>query len=166
MSPGNISATSAGYNGIGTPPMVSPEKEVGRVLTVTELALKIIPILNTLKAEMASIQLAIRELPSLVLALKELKKGFLELQRKSAVFNIKVVQIDLALKSLNKSSLAYEFSKIPLEVRKPPSILKMPTRVVSSSNDVMVGPVSRAPNTVVSPPSDDLSMLDFNDLFQ
>jgi len=134
ISPGNITATPAGYNvvnGNGTPPVVSPVKEVGRVLTVTELAMKIIPILSTLKAEMANIQLAISELPGLGLAVKELKEGFIEMERKSAVFDIKLVQTDLALKSLNKSSLVFESSKIPLEVRKPPSILKcLPWSVV------------------------------------
>jgi len=166
---GNCTPTSLSDNvviGIGMLPVVSPVSEVVRFVTVKELAMKIIPLINTLKAQVADLQSTLSVLPSVELAVKELKEGYLLLERKSGGFSIHQVKTDAALKLLNQCSLAYDFSKIPRDVSMPPCVPGMPTMVGILSNEVLVGPAFRAPHTVVSTPSVELSMLDFDILFQ
>jgi len=166
---GNSTATTVGYNvvtGIRTPPVVSPVNKIVRLVTVRDLALKIIPIINTLKTEVADIQLALSVLLRVELAIKELKEGFILLDRKCDVLGTYQVKTDAALKVLNQCALASEFSPIPPEVRKPPSILNIPTMVGGITNDVVNGPVSRDPHTRVPTPSVEMSMFDIDTLFQ
>jgi len=138
--------------GLGMPSVSIPVPEVVRPVTVKEFALKIIQLINTLKALVADLQLTLSVFPRIDQAVRELEQkcfGFGE-----------------ALKLLNQSSLAYDFSKLFRGVDMPLSAPVMPTMVGILANEVMTGPAPCGSNTVVSPPSVDLSMLDFDNLFE
>jgi len=89
--------------GIGMPPVLSLVLEGVRFVTVKELAMKIIPLLNTLKAQVADLQLTLSVLLSVELAVKELKEGYLLLERKCGGCVVHQVKTDAALKVLNQS---------------------------------------------------------------
>jgi len=152
--------------GIGMPSVSSPVPEGVKLVTVKELAMKIIPLINTLKAQVANLQLTLSVLPNVEQVVKELKASYLLLEQKCGCCVVHQGKTDAALKLLNQSSLAYDFSKLPRDVGMPLSVQGMPTMVGILSNEVMAGPALRGPKTVVSPPLVDLSMLDFDNLFQ
>jgi len=95
--------------GIGMPPGASPVPDGVRFVTVKELAMKMIPLINTLKAQVADLQLTLSVLPSVEQAVKELKEGYLLLEQKCGGCVVHQVKTDAALKLLNQSSLAYDF---------------------------------------------------------
>jgi len=99
---------------------------------------------------------------------KELKEGYLLLEQKCGGCVVHQSQTDAALKVLNQAMVAYDFSKIPPNVGMPLNALGTPTTTMVGihTTEVKNGPVHRAPNTVESTPSVDLSMLDFDNLFQ
>jgi len=134
-------------------------------LTVTELALKIIPIINILKAKVAALQLTLSVLPSIEQAVKELKEGYLLLEQKCDGSVVHQVKTDAALKLLNQALITYDFSKLPRNVGMPLNVPGMPTMVGIFSNEVVADTALRAPKPVVSLPSVDLSLLDFAALF-
>jgi len=152
--------------GIGMLPVASPVPEVVRFVTVKELANKVIPLINTLKAQVADLQLTLSVLLSVELAVKELRESYILLEQKCCGLGVHQAKTDEALKLLSQCSLAYNFSKLPRVVNMPASVSGMPTMVGILSNEVMVGPAIRAPHPVVSPPSVELSMLDFDILLQ
>jgi len=56
-----------------------------KLVAATERVLKMLPLLNTLKAQVADLQVAVSVLPSVELAVKELKASCVELERKCGV---------------------------------------------------------------------------------
>jgi len=123
-------------------------------------------LINTLKTQVADLQLTLSVLPSAELAVKELRESYILLEQKCCGLGVHQAKTDEVLKLLNQCSLAYDFSKLPRVVNMPSSVSGMPTMVGILSNEVIIGPVIRAPHPVVSPPSVELSMLDFDILFQ
>jgi len=87
--------------------------------TVNELALKIIPVINILKAEVVALQLALSILPSLELTVRELKEGYLLLEQKCDGCIVHQAKTDAALKLLNQALVAHDFSKLPRNVSMP-----------------------------------------------
>jgi len=152
---GDSSSISLHGGGVGSVGSIIVRGEVDK-LTVSGLALKIKPVINTLKAELAALQLTV----------KELKEGYLLLEQKFGGCVVHQAQTDAALKMLNQAMVAYDFSKITRNVGMPLNVLGTPTMVGILTNEVKNGPALRAPNSVVSTPPVDLSMLDFDNFFQ
>jgi len=125
-------------------------------LTVSGLAVKIKPVIDMLKADLVALHLT----------LKELKESYLVLEQKCGGCVVHQAQTDAALKVLNEAMVAYDFSKIPRGAGVPFKVVGMPTKVVIHNNEVKNEPIHFAPDTVRSTPPVDLSMLDFDNLFQ
>jgi len=161
---GDSSSISLPGGGVVTASTITVSAEENKP-TVSELARKILPIINTLKAEVAALQLALSVLPSVEQAVKELKEGYMLLKQQCDGYDLYQAKTDAALKLLNQASLAYDFLKLPRNVVTPLNAPGMPT-MWYLSNEVVVDPAPHVPNTLMSPPSGDLSMLDFDTFFQ
>jgi len=149
--------------------IVSTESNVSADLnkrTVTELARKIFPIINTLKVEIAALQLTQSVLPNVEQAVRELKDSYLSLERQCDGCVLHRAKTDAALKLLNQAALAYDFSKIPPKVVTPLPVPGPPLMVGILSHEVVVNPAPHVSNALLSPSSGDLSLLDFDTFFQ
>jgi len=152
---GDLSSVSFPGGGVGSVGSIIVSGEADK-LTVSGLALKIKPVINTLKVELAALHLTV----------KELKEGYLLLEQKYDACVVHQAQTDAALKIVNQALVAYDHSKIPRNVGVPLNVLGTPTMVGILNNEVKSGPVLCAPNSVASILPVDLSMLDFDNLFQ
>jgi len=59
---------------------------VTRPVTATELALRVIHLMNVMKGQLVDLQLALDVLPAMQLAIKELKKGYIAMKKKNLIW--------------------------------------------------------------------------------
>jgi len=92
--------------------IVTTETVVPRVATATELALMVIPLIKSIKVQLGAVQSAIDVLPVFQTAIDELKAGFVVLTTKYTKLSDRLVKTNVALKSLDDWSIAYDFSRV------------------------------------------------------
>jgi len=90
--------------------VVNSDAPVSRPATATELALRVIPLINSIKVQLGEVQLALDVLPVFQIAVNELKAGFVAINTKYSTLSDRLVKTNAALKSLNDWSIAYDFS--------------------------------------------------------
>jgi len=86
-----------------------PVDPVINLLTASELALKVIPAINALKAQLVGLTNA---LPVMEAAIAELKAGQLDSARKLAELSRKVTETRASVKFLNDWTIAAEFAQL------------------------------------------------------
>jgi len=85
---------------------------VGNPLTASELALKVIPINNALKAQLAGMSTSMVAIPVKEAAIGELKVGQVDSSRKLAELSRKVSETCASGKFLNDWTIAAEFAQL------------------------------------------------------
>jgi len=80
--------------------------------TVTELAMRVIPLVKTLKTELVEVQLALKVLSSFQSVVNQLKEDVDVLNTKYGGLDARLVKTNAVLKSLNDWSIAYDFTRI------------------------------------------------------
>jgi len=91
--------------------LVTSDSTAPRPATATELALRVIPLINNIKTQLVDVQLALDVLPAIQLAIKELKDGYIALDLKYGSLADRLVKTDVAVKILDDWSIAYDFSR-------------------------------------------------------
>jgi len=81
--------------------LVISDSTAPRPATATELALRVIPLINNIKTQLVDVQLALDVLPAIQLATKELKDGYVALDRKYGSLAYRLVKTDVAVKILD-----------------------------------------------------------------
>jgi len=104
------SAPSGTLVGLGVGGGLRPDDPVVNSLTGSELALKVIPAINALKALLTT---TVAALPVLEAAVVELKAGQLELARKVGDLTSKLTETHASVKLLDNWTIAAEFAQIP-----------------------------------------------------
>jgi len=99
--------------GLGVGGGLGPVDPVVNSLTVSELALKVIPAINTLKALLVELTTSVAVLPVLEAAVIELKAGQLELARKVGDLTSKLTETRASVKLLDDWTIAAEFAQLP-----------------------------------------------------
>jgi len=107
-SVGGIVVDSVGVVG----DLVKSEAAVPRPATATELARRVIPLINSLKVQLGEVQLALDVLPVLQTAINDLKAGLVDVKTKYHKLSDRLVKTNAALKSLDDWSIAYDFSRV------------------------------------------------------
>jgi len=100
--------------------VINFEAAVPRPATATELALRVIPLINSIKVQLGEVQLALDVLPVFQTAINELKAGFVDIKIKYHKSSDRLVKTNTALKSLDDWSIAYDFwrvKKVPVPLR-------------------------------------------------
>jgi len=90
-----------------------PVEPVVNSLTASELALKVIPAINALKALLVGLTTTVAVLPVLEAAVVELKAGQLELARKVGDLTSKLTETRVSVKLLDDWTIAAEFAQLP-----------------------------------------------------
>jgi len=156
---------------VGVSGPVVPGPAAVKAVTVTELALRVIPLVNGLKFQLVDMQRALGVLPAVQLAIKELREGFLMLDKKCNDLIISQGKTDVSVKVLDQWSLAYDFSKIPSGLVNSPlngpiSVPVVPTMVGVITGGPVVGVIDGVTPDVVAPPLVELFILDLDTMFQ
>jgi len=152
-------------------------------MTVADLALRVIPLINNLKTQLGEVQLAVNVIPSMTTILNQLKTdvvvlkaNYLELKNNYVVLNARysvlderLVKTNAVLKSLDDWSVAYDFSRVnhgfvPFPMNQ--SAVAPLTQVfvnASVSPDPLTSKVDEGHLTVATNPAV-ISLLDFDNL--
>jgi len=81
-------------------------------LTVTELAMRVIPLVKTLKTQLVEVQLALKVLSLFQSVVNQLKEDVAVLNTKYGGLDERLVKTNAVLKSLDDWSIAYDFTRI------------------------------------------------------
>jgi len=103
----NATTASGMFMGSGVGGVLGPLDPVISPLTASELALKVIPAINALKAQLVGITNA---LPVMEASIAELKAGQLDSSRKLAELSRKVTETRASVKFLNDWTIVAEFA--------------------------------------------------------
>jgi len=106
-------ATSGTLVGVSGGGVVGSLGVVGGALTASELAVKVIPIINALKAQLAGVSVSLAAIPVLEAAVAEAKAGQLDLIRKVADLTQKLTETRASVKLLDDWTIAAEFAQLP-----------------------------------------------------
>jgi len=106
-------ATSGTSVGVSVGGVVGSVGVVGGALTASELALKVIPIINALKAQVAGVSVSLSAIPVLEAAVAEARAGQVDLARKVVDLTQKLTETRASVKLLDGWMVAAEFAQLP-----------------------------------------------------
>jgi len=149
--------------------VVDPDVAV-RPVTVTELALRVIPLINNLKAQLVEVQLALKVLSTFQTVINQLKEDFVVLNTKYGGLDECLVKTNAVLKSLDDWSIAYDFSRasnghVPLSVKIPIVAPLIQANVSAYSNHVAVHFVNSDGKLAVASELVEMSIIDLDNMF-
>jgi len=108
-------------------------------LTVTELAVRVVPLVKTLKTQLVEVQLALKVLSSFQSVVNQIKEDVAVFNTKYGGLDERLVKTNLILKSLDDWSIAYDFTRIS---HGP---------VIFPVNSSLVAPLKPAPVGAITP---------------